>query len=99
MATSVAPTFRSGEATVASAGTAAQLSTTTLRAKSVTIIAKEGNTGKVYVGGSDVASATNDGLAAGAELVIPAVNWLDLKDVYIYVDTNGEGVDWYAQRA
>ena len=50
----------------------------TQRIRSVTLIAKTGNTNKVYVGGSDVASTTNDGLAAGDALEIVADNWLDL---------------------
>ncbi len=66
------------------------------RAKAVTIIAKTGNTGQVYIGGSDVATTTNDGLDAGETLSIEAVGWLDLADVFLDVDTNGEGVDFYA---
>ena len=99
MAASESPTILSSEKTVSTAGTAEALSASSQRVKSLSVIAKVGNTGNVYVGGSNVASATNDGLAAGDELIIPAVNWLDINDVYIDVDTNGEGVDFYAVKA
>ena len=58
MAASNSPTLLSSEKTVAAAGTAEALATTQ-RVRSVTLIAKTGNTNKVYVGGSDVASTTN----------------------------------------
>lgn len=99
MAASETATFVASEKTVSTAGTAEALSTGSQRVKSVTVIAKVGNTGQVYVGGSDVASGTNDGLAPGDSIVIPTVNWLDLNKVYVDVDTNGEGVDFYAVKA
>ena len=89
MAASNSPTLLSSEKTVAA----------TQRIHSVTLIAKTGNTNKVYVGGSDAASTTNDGLAAGDALEIVADNWLDLADIFIDVDTNAEGVDFYAVKA
>jgi hypothetical protein len=98
MAASNSPTLLSSEKTVAAAGTAETLHTGQ-RVTQVTIIAKVANTGQVYVGGSDVASTTNDGLDAGDSLEITANGWLDLKDVYIDADTNGEGVDFYAVKA
>ena len=98
MANSESPSLISGEKTVTASGTAEALASAN-RIKSVAIIAKAGNTGQVYVGGSDVASATNDGLDAGETLAIEAVGWLDLANLYIDVDTNGEGVDFYAVKA
>tara|TARA_Y100000310_G_scaffold183744_1_gene183866 strand:+ start:333 stop:632 length:300 start_codon:yes stop_codon:yes gene_type:complete len=99
MATSTsAPTFISGEKTVTAAGTAEALASTQ-RVKSCAVVAKLGNTGKVYLGGSDVASTTNDGLDPGDVVNLPAINWLDLAHVYIDVDTTGEGVDFYAVKA
>ena len=95
MAASEAPTLVSSEKTVTVAGTQEALSASQ-RVKSVTLIAKTGNTGQVYVGGSDVASSTNDGLAPGDSLIVPAVGWLDLSEIYVDVDVNGEGVDFYA---
>ena len=99
MAASETPTLISSEKTVTAAGTAEALSSSGQRVKSVSVIAKAGNTGQVYVGGSDVASTTNDGLAPGDTLMIPSVNWLDLKDVYVDVDVSGEGVEFYGVKA
>lgn len=61
----------------------------------ISIIAKVGNTGQVYVGGSDITTGTNDGLDAGG-IINMAKPGLILSDIYIDVDTNDEGVDWYA---
>ena len=99
MAASETPTIISSAKTVSAAGTAEALAASSQRVKSVTIVAKTGNTGRVYVGGSDVSSATNAGLAPGDTLVVPAVNWLDLRSLYLNVDTSGEGVDFYAVKA
>ena len=99
MANSETPALISGEKTVTATGTAEALVSASQRAKAVTIIAKTGNTGQVYIGGSDVATTTNDGLDAGETLSIEAVGWLDLADVFLDVDTNGEGVDFYAVKA
>ena len=99
MAASNSPTLLTSEKTVAAAGTAEALVASSQRARSVTIIPKTSNTGQVYVGGSDVASTTNDGLDAGESVDFEAVNWLDMADVYIDVDTDGEGVDFYAVKA
>lgn len=98
MAASSSPTLISSEKTVTAAGTAEALAGSQ-RVRSLTVIAKIANTGQVYVGGSDVASTTNDGLDAGEGLEIQADNWLDLADLYIDVDANGEGVDYYAVKA
>ena len=88
--------FVSGSQTVPSNGTAVALGTGIYG--SVTIIAKTGNTGKVFVGGSDVASSTNEGLAAGAAIEISPSRGhvIYLGDIYIDVGTNDDGVDFYA---
>ena len=84
----------SGEKTVAAAGTAEALGTGFFR--SIVVIAKVGNAGKVYIGGSDVASTTNDGLSAGDSLTFSTQSHtLDLARIFIDVDTNGEGIDIY----
>lgn len=44
----------------------------------------------------DLPASSNDGLAPGDSLEIPVDGWLDLADIYVDVDTNGEGVDFYA---
>ena len=98
MANSETPVLISGEKTVTAAGTAEAI-TGANRVKAITIIAKTGNTGQVYVGGSDVASTTNQGLDAGETLSIETVGWMDLAGIYVDVDTNGEGVDFYAVKA
>ena len=77
MAASETPTLISSEKTV----TAAALTPVSRRVKSLTLVAKTGNTGQVYVGGSDVASTTNDGVAPGDTLMVPSPGWLDLNDV------------------
>jgi hypothetical protein len=90
----------SGEKTVAATGTAeALLGTLGSLYKSLVIIAKVANTGQVYVGGDDVATSTNDGLDAGDQLSIPYTpHGIDLGRIFLDVDTNGEGVDFYAVR-
>ena len=100
MAASETPTLISADKTVAAAGTAEAISATSQRVRSITIVAKDNNTGRVYVGGSDVASTTNRGLQAGDVLTHTSVSgWLDLKDVYIDASVSGEGVDYYAVKA
>lgn len=100
MAASTAlPQFISTEKTVAAAGTAEALVTESSSGdtwyRAVAIIAKVGNTGQVYIGGSDVASATNDGLDAGDTLALAPPGGLHLKDIFVDADTTGEGVDIY----
>ena len=99
MANSEGPVFLAGEKTVATAGTAEPLVPTSQRVKSLVVIAKKGNTNQVYLGGADVASTTNDGLDAAESKTIEAVGWLDLADIYLDVDTNGEGINFYAVKA
>jgi hypothetical protein len=84
----------SGEKAVASAGTAEALGTGIYH--SLTIIAKSDNTGQVYVGGSDVASSTNDGLDSLDVITFTSEKGIDLAKVYIDSGTSGDGVDFYA---
>ena len=42
---------------------------------------------------------TNGGLDATESMNIEAVSWLDMVDMFIDPDTNGEGVDFYAVKA
>ena len=99
MANSEGPVFLAGEKTVATAGTAEPLVATSQRVKSLVVIAKNANLNQVYLGGADVASTTNDGLDAAESLTIEAVGWLDLADIFLDVDTNGEGLNFYAVKA
>lgn len=98
MATSESPVIISGEKTVPTAGTAVALSASQ-RIKALTIVAKSANTGRVYVGGSDVSSSTNGGLGAGESISFEAVNWMELADIYLDTDNNGEGIDFYGVKA
>ena len=99
MAASETPSLVSSEKTVATAGTAVALSATSLRVKSITIVAKDTNTGRVYVGGSDVTSTVNRGLQAGDALHHTSDGWFDLKDLFVNASVNSEGVDFYAVKA
>ena len=94
--------FLSTEKTVTAAGTAEALlafGDIRDRWRAVTLIMKAGNTGKVYIGGPDVDSNTNDGLSAGDVLDLgkdyQSSHIFDLADIFIDVDTSGEGVDIY----
>ncbi len=100
MADSRTPITLSSEKT-GTAGTPTKLAAATVKCASATVIAKSGNTGQVYIGGSTVDNTVNDGLAPGDALEIPAGGkpWFDLADFYLDVDTTGEGVDIYAVTA
>ena len=100
MADSDSPILRSGEKTVTTAGTAVAIASSQL-VRSLTVVAKDDNTGKVYVGGTDIASTTNNGLGPSDSLTItgrgPAA--FDLADIFIDADVSAEGVDYYAAKA
>lgn len=80
IAKSETPVIYVDEKTVTTAGTAIPLPAK--KVKSCTVVGKSGNTGQIYVGGSDVNSPTNDGLDAGVGVGLVADNWLDLADIY-----------------
>ena len=96
MANSIAGSLISGKQEVASAGTAVALDTDNgRRYKTFTIVAETDNTGRIFVGGSDVTSSTNSGLAAGAVLsLVSAHGWL-LSEIYIDAAEDDDGVDFY----
>ena len=96
MANSIAGSLITGKQEVASAGTAEALAADNgRRYKTITIAAYTDNTGRIFVGGSDVASSTNSGLAAGAVLsLVSSHGWL-LSEIYINAGTNDDGVDFY----
>ena len=86
-----------GSKTVTAAGTAEALLTTGRTVWPwIKIKAKNGNTGQVYIGGSDVDSNTHEGLDANDEVIFFSRYGFELSDIYIDVDTNDEGVDLYA---
>ena len=87
----------SGAKAVTSAGTAEAIASSGLF-NHLVIHAKPGNTGQVYVGGSDVDSSTNGGLSPGDTVKFSPNKGhvLDLTAIYLDVATSGEGVDFYA---
>ena len=87
----------SGAKAVTSAGTAEAIASSGLF-NHLVIHAKPGNTGQVYVGGSDVDSSTNGGRSPGDTVKCSPNKGhvLDLTAIYLDVDTSGEGVDFYA---
>lgn len=94
--------FQRGKKTVAATGTAEALGSGSALVKSLVVKAEQGNTGKVYPGASDVDNSdTEQGLNPGDSLTL---TWPDgdlgsLGDIYIDVDTSGEGVVfWYLGR-
>ena len=87
-----------GEKTVTASGTAERLLTGArgeVAVISVTIKALSTNTGKVYVGGHDVSTANGfdldprDSIELATDRTTRAIN---LADIYLDVDTGGEGV-------
>ena len=94
--------FVSDSKTVTTAGTAEALAATNfLLWTGVTIVAKDNNTGRIYVGGtisSTVASTTNRGLGPGDTLTITPSRGhsINLSETYIDASVSGEGVDYYA---
>ena len=94
--------FMRGKKTCASAGTAEALGSDGTLVKALIIKAEDGNTGKVYPGDSTVDNSdTEQGLSSGdsINLTWPHGDMGNLGDIYIDVDTNGEGVViWYLGR-
>lgn len=90
--------------TVPTAGTPVQVSTTRIPAHAILIEALWTNTGRVYIGDSTLVVGTKTGLLnvlppptgnmfPAVSAGIPAApNGLDLSQIWIDVQTNGEGV-------
>ena len=81
----------SGNAVVASAGTAVQLSATSTPTKRVYITAKVGNTGTIWVGSSGVADGTEIPLTNLSSMTIDIDN---LTKVYIDSDQSNDAVGY-----
>ncbi len=99
MAASNSPTTITSEKVVTTAGTAVPLVAASQRVRALVLIAKSGNLGRVYWGGADIADTTNDGMDAGDVMPVTPENWLDLADIFIDSDSDGEGYDFYAVKA
>lgn len=78
-----------GKTTVATAGTAVPLGTSTLLINGVTVKSLSGNTGTVFVGNSTVTSANGFELAAGESIFIAVDN---VSDIYINASVNAQSV-------
>lgn len=99
----MAITFFDGRATVASGGTAVQVSTSSVPFTKVTITAETDNTGIITVGASTVVAslATRRGapLSAGDSVTIEAKGQEhgNLTNLYIDTTVNGDGVTFVGQ--
>jgi len=80
-----------GSATVTTAGTRVQLTTTATPCKKVRITANGANTGNIFVGGSTIASGRGKSLVPLQDVEIEID---DLSKVYLDSSVNGEGVHY-----
>lgn len=101
MATSQFGAFIVGQQAVNTAGTREQLDVTnaSVLLRAITIIAYSTNVGRIFYGGSDVASATQKGLQAGESMTFEAPTPFELGSLYIDAATNNDGVDFIGVRA
>ena len=92
------PKLTTGSKTVTTAGAAERLIAlaSNVSVLSVTIVAKQTNTGKLYTGNSAVASSNTPALDAGESIKISAGEPFNIADIYLDVSVNGEGADYYA---
>ena len=96
MANSTFGSAISGKKAVTTAGTQVILgANNNRRYTSVTIVAEDTNTGRIFVGGSDVASTTNSGLAAGGAITISSPHGFLLSEIWINSSVDTDGVDFY----
>jgi len=82
-------TISDGSQTVTTAGTAVQLSTTSIPCKKVLITALGANSGNIWVGGSTVANGRGKQLVPLQDVEIDID---DLNKVYIDSTSDGDGV-------
>jgi hypothetical protein len=93
--------FKTGQKTVATAGTPVQLSSSSVSVKAgtkLTVIAKPGNTGVIYFAntqGQCVAGTYFDALSPG---LAHSFGVQDVENVWIDAAVNGEGVSWYCEQ-
>lgn len=82
-----------GAVMVAKAGTKAQLSTTSVTCKKVTVQALPSNTGSIWIGGSGVSAAGTSGYWLASTFSI-TLTVSDLNMVFIDADANAQGVSY-----
>ena len=94
--------FLTNQKDVVTAGTAVQLATYSVLIPdgfSLTIIAKPGNTGYIYLGSSkseaENAAGRFDGLSAGLAV---SLRISDTSIVWVNSDTDGDGISWIVER-
>ena len=87
--------------TVTAAGTAERISATSILVSTVTFRASKGNTNDVYIGDSGVGNSypdldANQTVTFEAPTIAGNVEGINLYNIWVDADTNGEGVDvWY----
>jgi len=80
--------------TVASAGTAEPLIATTQPVKSITIVPWSGNTGKIFIGGSDISSSIDDGWTATDSIrIAPGRGFIDPTEYFLDSSVSAEGAN------
>lgn len=92
--TNPAATFAHGTKTVTTAGTPVQLSGTATAYLTVVLVPLRTNTGNAYAGSNS--AATSQHVIVPWSLSAPPGEVIDLSQVYIDTDVNGEGVAWEA---
>ena len=86
-----------GTKAVAAAGTRERLvaAASNVQVRSVTIVAKEGNTGVVYIGGEAIAANNSPDLNPGDAVSFASGDAFNLADVWVDAAVSGEGVDYW----
>lgn len=80
--------------TITIAGTREALPATSQPIKGITIAPWSANTGKVYVGGVDIASTTDDGWTSTDSVrIAPGRGYVDPTEIYLDVSVSGEGAN------
>jgi hypothetical protein len=89
--------IKTGQKTVATAGTQLQIATTKTLARNFVFVAPAANSGVVYLGDANVDSSTGFPVAAGAkvtalDLGLPADATIDLNQTWVDAATNGDKI-------
>lgn len=93
----MASVLDSRERTVTTSGTAVQLMTSPTYAVGLTIRARAGNTGVIYIGDSSVGSSYGR-LSAGDMIEVVRDAEFNLENIYLDASVNGESVDFFWMR-